>query len=74
MAVNRDQLHELINGISPELLEPAYELLRSLAADEWLADNSPLNVEEKRALKSAEQQLSDDETVSWEDLKREFEL
>lgn len=77
MAVNKDELHRMIDMLNDKASKSAYDYLRfltfSYSRPDWdeimqlEPDDIPLSEEEKRQMECAE-------FVSWEDAMRELDL
>lgn len=65
-------LPELEQNSTLDFME--YLSSRKRQSEEWVADNSPLTEEEKTAIEQANEDITNGDVVSWEDIKRELNL
>lgn len=76
MSIRKEDVYKLIDEMDKEETELAHKVLKNIMKKksknimEIEADNSPLDEEERAALG----ELIKEDTVDWEDVKRELEL
>lgn len=77
LSIRKEDIYKLIDQMNEEETSLAYKILKSIIKDknknfsELLeADNTPLDQDEKEALAK----MVKEDTVDWEDVKRELDL
>ncbi len=78
MAIDRKDLHDLIDEIAPEDVDTIRKILKALSSQRsyggWEFDDSPLTKEEAQAVAEAKAEIKRGEVSDWEDVKRELGL